>query len=67
MEKVVISLFPADKALPAVNSRCYIAYLVGKDNPCILEYEDGVWYKDSVQVDKKDVDVWGICTRVGEK
>lgn len=63
MEKFVVSLFPAKQALPAVNDRCYLAYLAGKEDPCFLEYEDGVWYKNSVQIEKQDVVAWGICPK----
>lgn len=66
MEKFVVTLYPAKTALPAVNGR-YLAYLIGKEDPYFLEYEDGIWYKDNVQIEKQDVVAWGVCPKVGQQ
>lgn len=63
MRELVIPIYPANQAAPVAND-FYLAYMVGKDHACFLEYEDGQWYKDGVSIDKKTVAAWGICPKV---
>lgn len=63
MRELVIPIYPANQAVPADNG-FFLAYMVGKDHACFVEYADGQWYKDGVSIDKKTVAAWGICPKV---
>lgn len=66
MKDLYIPLFPAAQAVPKEYD-FYLAYLVDKDHACFLEFQDGAWYKDGVQIESSRVAAWGICPKVGQQ